>query len=164
LDRRSVIRALLAFPWAFASVTATAAASPAIGSKLELMDLPLIEGGVFRATEANGKVLVIYWWASWCPYCAQMSPRIEELWRSARERDLRVIGISVDSTIEAAREYRHRKGYTFPSAMVSAGMQTTLPKPRGVPVVWVRGRDGRVAMAEAGELLPEEIAEITRFL
>jgi hypothetical protein len=38
------------------------------------------------------------------------------------------------------------------------------PKPPGLPVTVVRGRDGRVLMAEAGQLFPEDVADIARFL
>jgi hypothetical protein len=39
-----------------------------------------------------------------------------------------------------------------------------LPKPKGLPVTLVRGRDGRLLMAEAGQLFPEDIEAIARFL
>lgn len=163
-DRRRVIGALLAAPWALAALPAGAAATPGVGDKLSLVDLPLIEGGSFRAAQANGKVVLVYWWASWCPYCAEMTPHVEKLWRSERERGVSVLGISVDRNVEAALEHRRRKGYTFPCAMYSPAMESALPKPRGIPVFWVRGKDGKLVMAESGQILPEEIAEITRFL
>jgi thiol-disulfide isomerase/thioredoxin len=163
-DRRRLIRALLASPWALAVLPASAAAAPAVGDKLTLVDLPLIEGGNFQASQATGKVVLVYWWASWCPYCAEMTPHVEKLWRSERERGVSVIGISVDRSVEAAREHRRRKGYTFPSAMYSPAIEKSLPKPKGIPVFWVRGKDGSLVMAESGQILPEEIAEITRFL
>jgi hypothetical protein len=39
-----------------------------------------------------------------------------------------------------------------------------LPKPKGLPVTVVRGRDGKVVFAEAGELFPEDIEGFARFL
>ena len=38
------------------------------------------------------------------------------------------------------------------------------PKPRGLPVTVVRGRDGRVLMGEAGQLFPEDVEQIADFL
>lgn len=155
---------MMASPLALAAWPAMAAPAPTLGSQLSLLDLPLIDGGKFNAAEAQGKVVVVYWWASWCPYCAEMSPHIEKLRRTERDRGLRVLGISVDRTVEAVTEHRKRKGYTFPTAMYSPAVEPSLPKPKGIPVLWVRGRDGRVVMAESGQLLPEEVAEIARFL
>lgn len=138
--------------------------SPALGSKLALMDLPLIEGGKFLTSEASGKVVVVYWWASWCPFCAEMSPHIEKLWRSQRERGLTVLGISIDTSIDAPRDYRRRKGYTFPSTMYAPEIESTIHKPKGIPVLWVRDKAGKVVMAEQGQLFPEDVEQIARFL
>lgn len=168
-SRRDFIAAWLAAPASIASlgtVTSAHAAdrSPAAGSKLTLVDLPLIEGGRFRAAQAIGQVVVVYWWASWCPFCAEMSPSIEKLWRSQRDRGLTVLGISIDTRIEAARDYRSRRGYTFPSALYAKDIEAALPKPKLVPVVWVRDRRDRVVMAEQGQLFAEDVEQIARFL
>jgi len=167
--RRRWLGATLAMPWAFHpqvawTEPAGVAGLPALGSRLALIDLPLVEGGTFRAGQAHGQVTVVYWWASWCPFCAEMSPGIEQLWRTQRDRGLMVLGISIDRTIEAAREYRRRRGYTFPSAWHASVGDTALPKPSRVPVLWVRDRSGRVVMAEAGQVFPEDIEQIARFL
>ena len=164
--RRDAIRALLAAPFGLAASLGAprARAAPAVGSKLQLPDLPLIEGGTFRAAEANGRVVMIYWWASWCPFCAEMSPHVEKLWRSERDRGLTVLGVSIDNGIEAPRSYRLKRGYTFPSAMYDAKVERALPKPRSVPVTWVRDRKGLVVMTEEGQMFPEDVAAIARFL
>ena len=158
-NRRSFIAAV-----AGTLAARSAGAAPAIGSRLDLVDLPLIEGGTFRAAEAEGKVVVVYWWASWCPFCAEMSPGIEKLWRTQQARGLAVLGISIDKGIDAPRDYRRRKGYTFPSTMSGPAVEAALPKRRALPELWVRGRTGTVVMAEAGQLFPEDIEQIARFL
>ena len=167
--RRHLICAMLAAPCVlvapFAARSARAAAGPpTTGSKLPLVDLPLVDGGTFKAAEADGRVVVVYWWASWCPFCAEMSPHVEALWRAQRERGLIVLGISIDRTAEAPRAYRQRRGYTFPSALYDPKIEHVLPKPKTVPTTWVRDRNGRVAWAATGQLFPEDVAEIARFL
>jgi thiol-disulfide isomerase/thioredoxin len=164
--RRNAIGALLAAPLLpLAAPPAPASpASPAIGSRLALPDLPLIEGGTLRAAEANGRVVMVYWWASWCPFCAEMTPHVERLWRAQRERGLIVLGIAIDKGVEAPREYRRKRGYTFPSALYDARIGRVLPKPKSVPVTWVRDRRGLVVMTEAGQMFPEDVAAIARFL
>ena len=163
-NRRDAIGTLLAAPAALLSAAAQAASPVAAGSKLTLVDLPLIEGGVFRAADAERKVLAVYWWASWCPFCAEMSPSVEQLWRSQRDRGLAVLGISIDRTPEAARDHRARRGYTFPSAIHHPGIDAVFAKPKTIPAFWVRDRTGRVVMAETGQLFPEDIAQVARFL
>ena len=137
---------------------------PALGTPLALPEVPLLDGGRFLPARADGQVLVLYWWASWCPFCAAMSPLIDELWRTQAARGLMVLGLSIDKVPADALAYLRRKGLGFPSGHVGPDLARALPKPKGLPVTVVRGRDGRVRMAEAGQLFPEDVQDIARFL
>lgn len=163
--RRRITGTLLLAPAALAAAgLARAQAGPRVGSALKLVDLPLLEGGSFQAAKAEGQVVVLYWWASWCPFCAEMSPSIEALWRSQRARGLTVLGLSIDKRAEPALEQRRRKGYTFPSAHYGAHLEKALPYPGKVPALWVRDRKGVVVMTELGQMFPEDVEQIARFV
>jgi thiol-disulfide isomerase/thioredoxin len=137
---------------------------PALGTRIELPEVPMLDGSTFRPEQAQGQVLVIYWWASWCPFCAVQSPLMDKLWREQGPRGLRMLALSIDKKAEDAIAYRTKRGYTFPSGLVTPAVAQALPKPKGLPVTYVRGRDGRLAMAEAGQLFPEDVEAIARFL
>lgn len=140
---------------------------PAVGSPLKLDKLapiPLLDGSTWKPATADGKVLVVYWWASWCPFCAVQSPHMEALWRAQRARGLEVLALSIDRQPAAAHTYMKAKGYSFPAGMLSPEVAKILPKPRGLPVVVVRGRDGNVVHAESGEMFPEDVEGLKKFL
>jgi hypothetical protein len=137
---------------------------PATGSKLALPEVALLGGGQFRPAQAIGQVTVVYWWASTCPFCAQQSPEIQKLWQSQQGKGLQMLALSVDRQPEEALAYLHKKGYTFPSAWVSAEVHRRLPKPRGLPVTLVLGRDGKVLQAEKGQMFAEDVAQMAQWL
>jgi thiol-disulfide isomerase/thioredoxin len=137
---------------------------PALGTPLALPEVPLLGGGRFQPASAEGRVLVLYWWASWCPFCAVQSPYMDALWRAHVGRGLQMLGLSIDKRPENAVAYLARRGFAFPSGFVTPEVARVLPKPKGLPVTLVRGRDGRVVMAEAGQLFPEDVEQIARFL
>lgn len=137
---------------------------PQVGSPLSLPELTLMDGTRFRGSDADGHVLVLYWWASWCPFCAQQSPLMDKLWVAHKARGLLMLGLSIDRKAEDASTYLNRKGYTFPAGLVTSAVARVLPKPKGLPVTIVRGRDGRVLAAETGQLFPEDIEQFARFL
>lgn len=124
----------------------------------------LLGGGPFRAAQAEGRVLVLYWWASWCPFCALVSPELDKLWRAHAARGLEVLGLSMDRRPEDATAYLQRRGHGFPSLFMTPALQRAFPKPKGLPVTVVRGRRGEVLMAEAGQLFPEDVAGIAQWL
>lgn len=135
---------------------------PKLGTPLALPEVAIFDGTRFRAQP--GEVVVVYWWASWCPFCAVQSPSMQKLWDTERARGLRFLGLAIDKRVEDAQAYLKKRGYTFPSGWFTPEVARVLPQPKGLPVTLVRGRDGRVALAEAGQLFPEDIAEIGRFL
>lgn len=137
---------------------------PALGTPLKLPDVPLFDGQLFRASQAEGQVLVIYWWASTCPFCALQSPEMEKLWRQHRSRGLQMLTLSIDKTPADALGYLRKKGYTFPAGFVTPEIQRVLPKPRGLPITLVRGRDGRVLQADRGQMFPEDVEALTQWL
>ncbi len=139
---------------------------PALGTPLVLPEVQLLDGGVFRPAQAEGRVLVIYWWASTCPFCALQSPEMQKLWDSQRalgDKGVQLLTLSIDRKREDATAYLHKKGYTFAAGYVTPEIQRVLPKPRGLPITLVRGRDGRVLQAERGQLFPEDVELLARW-
>lgn len=152
--------------------TAPAAASdedralplPALGSRILLPEVALFDGTTFRPAQAQGRIVVLYWWASWCPFCAQTTPWIDKFWQAHLDRDLHVLGLSIDRKADDAIAYLARRGYRFPAGLATPEVTRVLPKPKGLPVTLVLGRDARVLAAEAGQLFPEDVAQFDRFL
>lgn len=153
-------------PLSPAALEAKAPPMPALGTVLTLPDVPLLDGSRFLARQAAGQVLVIYWWASDCPFCALQSPEMQKLWLAQSRlgsKGLQLLTLSVDRRRDDAVAYLRKKGYTFPAGWVTPEIHRVLPKPRGLPITLVRGRDGRLLQAEKGQLFPEDIELIGRW-
>jgi thiol-disulfide isomerase/thioredoxin len=178
VDRRALIAAAgaLAMPsWAHAQAAPPSAAEiaarekaapplPAVGSALTLPTVDLLDGSRFEPGQVRGRVLVLYWWASWCPFCALVTPHVAKLWQAQRERGLAMLTLSIDRKADDARAYLRKHGYDFPTALVTPEFHKVLPKPKGLPITVVLGRDGKVVQAEAGQLFPEDVEALARHL
>lgn len=137
---------------------------PAVGSAPLLPNVTLLDGGAFNAAQIQGQITVVYWWSSTCPFCALQSPEMQKLWQAYQGKGLQFLALSVDKKPKDAQAYLLKKGYTFPSAWVSPEVHKVLPKPKGLPVTLVLGRDGRVLQAEKGQLFAEDVAELSHWL
>ncbi len=150
-----------------AAAEAKAPPLPAVGSTLTLPEVKLLDGKQFQPAQAKGRVLVLYWWASTCPFCAQQSPEMQKLWQAELAKGpqgLLMLTLSVDRKPDDALSYMKKKGYTFPAGFVTPEIQRALPKPKGLPITLVLGRDGRVLQAEKGQLFPEDVEQLNRWL
>lgn len=140
---------------------------PKVGSTLQLPALALLDGSAWTPATASAKTLVVYWWASWCPFCALQSPHIEALWRAQKDQGLDVLALSIDRQPAAAAGYLKAKGYSFPAGMLTPEVGKLLPKPAGLPVVVVMkvtGRNGKVVFAESGEMFSEDVEGLKKYL
>jgi len=169
--RRNVIQAIAALAAPGVGLPAWAREPevplPKVGSTLPLPSLTLLDGRRWTPADAQGKVLVVYWWASWCPFCALQSPHIEALWRAQKDQGLDVLALSIDRQPAAAAGYLKAKGYSFPAGMLTPEVGKLLPKPAGLPVVVVMkvtGRNGKVVFAESGEMFSEDVEGLKKYL
>ena len=89
---------------------------------------------------------------------------MQKLWAAQQDRGLRMLALSIDKKPEDAANYLRQKGYTFPVVWTSPEVARAYPKPEGLPVTVVRGKDGRVVQAEKGQLFAEDVAELTRWV
>ena len=57
----------------------------------------LIDGRPLTLSELRGKVVLVNFWATWCPYCRHEMPAIDEFYRDTRARGFEVLALSLDS-------------------------------------------------------------------
>lgn len=158
------LSAPLAQPASAAAEEAKAPPLPALGSALEVPQLTLLDGSMFEPSRAAGQPLLVYWWSSTCPFCALQSPSMEKLWQSHKGRGLQMLALSIDKRPEDAVAYLKAKGYSFPAGWASPPWRQTFPKPRGLPITLLRGRDGLLLLAEKGQMFAEDVEAIARLL
>ena len=89
---------------------------------------------------------------------------MQKLWQAQQGRNLQMLTLSIDKKPGDAEAYLRKKGYSFPAAWLSPELLKVYRKPEGLPVTVVRGKDGRVAQAEKGQLFPEDVANLARWL
>ncbi len=156
--------------WSFAQaknrawLDANAPPMPDVGTVLALPTVTFFDGSVFRPEQAQGRITLIYWWASTCPFCALQSPEMQKFWHAHKDKGLQMLALSVDRTPQEAMAYLQKRAYTFPAAWVTPEIAQILPKPKGLPITLVRGRDGKLLQAERGQLDLEDVAALAQWL
>lgn len=137
---------------------------PVVGSLLQVPRVVLLDNTVYEPAQSAGQFLLVYWWSSTCPFCALQSPSMEKLWQQQRGKGMQMLALSIDRKPELAASYLAQKGYTFPSAWASPEWRRSFPKPKGLPITLLRGRDGRLLLAEKGQMFAEDVEAIAALL
>lgn len=95
-------------------------------------------------SDFRGKLVLVEFWASWCPVCADQMPQIEAAYRHYKERGLVVLGVEMGlEGPEAVRRFVEEKEITFP-ILLDWGKTTSLYEVFSIPTVFVVGPDGSI--------------------
>jgi thiol-disulfide isomerase/thioredoxin len=129
-------------------------------SKPELMPPFLVndvEGRVMSTAEWRGKVVIVNFWATWCPPCREEIPLMIDLANRYKDR-LQIIGISEDddATPEEVRDFAHEQKINYPIVMGSNGISREYGGVPALPTSFVVNTDGRVVVKHVG-LYPSEV-------
>lgn len=109
-------------------------------------DLPRLgEDGTVRSSDHEGKVVLVNFWASWCPPCRREIPLLDEMVAELAEEDFVVVGLNADEREEAALDFlQELGGVSFPVAAGGEELRRRYGY-RGLPYTVVLDREHRVA-------------------
>jgi len=115
-----------------------------------------IHGKPFALSDYKGKVVLLDFWATWCPPCRKEIPGFIELYNSYRSRGFVVIGVSMDESTSDIKRFARRYKMNYP-ILVGAGRDDLEPAfgPLPLPTAFVIARDGRICARHDG-LTPKE--------
>lgn len=134
------------------------------GQAVVLPPLTLLNGTALDVGNLRGKVVVLEFWASWCPFCAKQNPLVEALYREHQARGLEVVAVSIDKNRKAAEDYLRTHRYTFKAAMINPAYEAIFRLRKGLPQTYVIGRDGRIVQFDMGEMFEEDVKAIAQHL
>jgi thiol-disulfide isomerase/thioredoxin len=112
----------------------------------------LPDGRGLGSDTLRGKVVLVNFWASWCPYCRKEKPVIDSFWQDYRDRGFEVVSISIDDTPEKIAEWMRDKGYAFPAAPTNASVAAAFGPVRSVPTSFIVDTEGRIRHRIAGQV------------
>jgi peroxiredoxin len=121
-----------------------------------------INGTDVNLASLKGNVILLDFWATWCPPCRVEIPGFVGLYNTYKSRGLVVVGVSVDDSTEDVRKFIERYGMNYPVLMGYERedlKQAFAPMP-GFPTTFVIARDGSICSRHTG-LAPMEQFEST---
>ena len=124
---------------------------------LALKDL---RGRTVRLESFKGKVVLLNFWATWCPPCRAEVPDLVELQAQYADEGLQVVGVTCPPYSRAEiRKFVKRARVTYPILLGTEGLAAKVAGTEVLPVTLVLDRDGRVRATIEGILTPEEVRE-----
>ena len=125
--------------------------SPLIGRSASPFTLDSLDGKAVSLEAHRGQVVVVNFWASWCrPACYEEAPVLERGWRAYRDRGLVLIGVDIQDTADAARQFVRDFSLSFPNVRDLTGKVSVDYGVYGVPETFFVDRRGQIRAKHVG--------------
>ena len=119
-----------------------------------------IQGRYIRLSDYRGKVVLVNFWATWCPPCRKEIPDLVKLQRDYGSRGLQVIGVTYPpQTLAEVRRFVSEANVNYPVALGTKETKSLFTESEALPITIVIGTDGRIRDIIEGILLPEEFEQ-----
>jgi peroxiredoxin len=143
---------------AFILLTAMGAYSPAdsdknppVIEKAAAFSLKDLRGGTVSLSSMRGKVVLLNFWATWCPPCVSEMPSLNKLYQELRPRGFEVVAVSLDKSADNVREYISNKGFKFLVLMDEGNTVSRRYKVFSTPTTFLIDRKGNIIERFYGE-------------
>lgn len=156
LTAYSLVLALLALMgW---GIVRNASGPVASGAAPDLA-LTTFQGETITLSELRGRVVVINFWASWCPPCREEAPYLERTWRKYRDRKVTFIGVNYADTEKKALAFIEEFDITYPNGPDVGTRIAQAYRIQGVPETFFVDKQGRMRGMHLGQLRPPQLDE-----
>jgi len=112
----------------------------------------LPDGRELTSDSLRGKVVLVNFWATWCPYCRKEKPVIESFWEDYQGKGFEVISISVDDTPEKIAEWMQEKGYASMAAPSNTSVRMAFGNVSSVPTSFIVDAEGNIRHRIGGQV------------
>ncbi len=125
--------------------------------------LPDVDGQMHSIDEWNGKVIVLNFWATWCPPCVREIPALQQLYETYRARGLVVVGVALD-TPQQVIDFIDPRGVEYP-VLIADQDGPALTRRYGnrltvLPYTVVIDRQGNIVYRHRSEITFEQAKEV----
>ena len=114
-------------------------------------ELTMFDGSVVKLADLKGKVVLLNFWATWCPPCREELSHVEkDIIEKFKGQDFVFLPVSRGEKKETVAAFREKMGYTFPMGLDTDSLIYKKYAVTYIPRNFLIGKDGKVVKASVG--------------
>jgi len=110
------------------------------------------DGETLALSDLHGRVVVLNFWASWCPNCRAEKPSLQALHSRYSDEDLTILAVNVQENAGHVQAYLADNGLTFPVVLDENGVAASIFGVNALPTSFIINREGDIAAGVLGRV------------
>ena len=122
-----------------------------------------VDGSTVNLATMRGKVVLLDFWATWCPACREEVPNVVAVYNKYHARGLEVLGVSLDQDQSSMNQFTADNGMPWPEYFDGQGWDNALAQHfgiRSIPQMWLLDRQGRIITRDGRSDLDGQVASL----
>jgi peroxiredoxin len=107
-------------------------------------------GAPAKLADTKGKIVLLNFWATWCPPCRAEMPSLESLWKKMKDKDFAIMGVSGGESLDTVKSFVEAGGYTYPIFADPSNGIASKYGVRAIPTTLVLNKEGGVIASKIG--------------
>jgi len=125
--------------------------------------LPLLSGELKSLSAYKGKVVILNFWATWCPPCRAEMPSMETLYKRFQNQGLEILAVDLGETAATVQQFIRNYNYTFPILLDLNTQAGSLYGVEAIPTSFIIDRSGKIISRIVGSIQWDTQRVITAF-
>ncbi|MGA2369901.1 MAG: TlpA disulfide reductase family protein [Candidatus Korobacteraceae bacterium] len=103
-----------------------------------------LQGKSWTLKDLRGKVVLVNFWATWCPPCRKEMPDLEALYKRFQDQGFVILSISEDEETDKVQPFIAERNISYPILLDPGQKVNNMFKVDGIPKSFVYDRDGKL--------------------
>lgn len=109
-----------------------------------------LDGAQHRLGDYRGQVVIVNFWATWCPPCREEMPSMQRAWEQLKKEGILMLGINVGEDEDTIFQFTANYPVEFPLLMDSDSEIVNQWPVHGLPTTFVLDTEGRIVYRAIG--------------
>ncbi len=128
-------------------------------------ELTALDGSTVKLSALKGKVVVLDFWATWCPPCRKMIPELKKIYSKYKNKNVAVIGISMDEgSLATIKTFVDNAGIKYPVVKGDHALSKAYGYINAIPTSFIIDKAGVIRDKHTGFRSAEDMESVIKDL